>query len=154
MLSDFITDLTREVEYHYTVDSVEKVKVFEVKGLSIKKLANIFNHKTHGAILLKLIEGIDINKDNKEDFKDVAVSLIDTNYASLVYHFVACCTYVRESDGSLTSCENQYELFDTVPFDLTVKLLTHALELTLPTKEHEVKKEIKKLLNILAPKKK
>lgn len=152
MLADLITDLTRKVEYKYSIDGIEKIKVFEVKGLSIRSLANIFNHKLHGAVLLKMIEGIDINNENTEEFKNAAVSIIDTKYATLVYHIIACCVFTRDENNNLISCENDYMLFNEIPFDLTLKLLTNALELTLPNKETEVKKEIKKLLTLLATK--
>lgn len=152
MLGDFITDLTHEIKYEYRVDDELKTVKFKVKGLSIKGMANIFNHPEHGAILYKMIDGIDLNSDSKDDIQKTAQSLIDTNYASLVYHFVASCIYI-DRNGTYVSCEDEYELIEDFPFGLTVKLLNKALELTLPEKEIEVKKEVKKLIALLTDKK-
>ena len=152
MLGDFITDLTHIVKYDYKVDDESKTVKFKVKGLSIKAMANIFNHPEHGAILYKMVDGIDLNSDNKDEIQKIAQNLIDTNYATLVYHFIASCIYI-EKNGKWVSCEDDYLLIDDFPFGLTVKLLNKALELTLPEKELEVKTEIKKLIALLTKKK-
>lgn len=151
MLIDFITDLTRKVSYEYTDEENNKVvKEFKVKGLSLKSLANIFAHEDHGGLLLKFVEGIDLTKENENDIKKRAVELIDTNYSSLVYHFIASCLYIKEEEtGRLVSCTDEYKLLDDFPLALITKLLYHALELTLPEKEYEVKEEVKKLIALL-----
>lgn len=151
MLSDFLTSLTRKVEYKYKDENNKsQVKIFEVKGLSLLGLANIFNNEKHGRLLLKFVENIDLDNTEEDQIKKNAFNLIDTNYSSLVYHFIASCIYIKDEESNeMINCANQYELMDSFPISLITKLLYTSLELTLPEKEYEVKSEIKKLMALL-----
>lgn len=154
MLSDLITDLHREVVYNYKDENNKDKKIiFKVKGLSLKGLANLFNHESHGILMLSFVEGIKLENNKTNDIKESAVKLLDSNYASLVYHFIASCVYNKDAEtGEYYSCADEYNLFDELPTALTIKLLYNAIELSLPDKEFEVKQEIKKLMALLIQK--
>ncbi len=150
MLADFITNLRREVTYNYKENFEDKEIVFIVKGLSIKNLALIMNHKDHGALLINFVNGLSIESDNKDEIRNAVSELIDTNYANLVYHFVAACVYVVNEKDEEICCIHDYLKMNDLPLDLMLELLNNALELSLPSREFEVKKNIKKLMKLLS----
>ncbi len=149
MLGDFLLDFYREVKVPYQIDGEEKNRFFYVKGISLRDLGELFSDEDTGGVLLKAIEGIDLKKDDEKVVKKAFVSLIDTNYSLAVYKIIARCLYIKNENGEYINCKDDYYLLDKMPFHITVKFLTHIIELSLPQDENSLRTEIKKLLSLL-----
>lgn len=149
MITDFITGLHREVKYSVNNGDNVDVFLFEVRGINLLNLAKIINHEIHGSLLLSFLGDFDLEKE-KEQIKETVIKLIDTDYVTLVYHFVAACVYMKDEEtGAKVSLIDDFMTLDDYPYDLMIELLMHSIELSIPTSEKRLKDNVKKIQALL-----
>lgn len=112
----------------------------------------LFADEEVGAVLLRAIEGIDLKNEDQEVVQNIFQKFVDSQYASAVYKVIAQCLFVKNDDGEIYSCKDDWRLLDTIPFHITSKFLSNIVELTLPSDESSLRTEVKKLVSLLTQK--
>lgn len=146
MFNEFLDSYKKRLKLPFTnEEGIEKSIELQIKPLSLNDMMFIIDNEACGYLLLKLMDGIDIEKDPDTVAEGVQKMIINPDYAVLFYAVLACCTYVPAEDGNLISLKHMPTQIANLPFEIQLEILNIVIELSMPKDLKKFSNNVKKI---------